>query len=274
MTANSCESTGAAAGESRDARVKRSVHEEFGPVAADYAAFDYHANGPDLGPMLEAGKLAGNERVLDIGSGPGHAALLFATRAVAADPTAAMLDQGRALAKARGLTNLSFELTAAEELPFPDASFDRVTSRQSAHHYADVSAALREVSRVLEPGGRFVLIDTLSPEDDECDTFLNEIELLRDSSHVRDYRVSDWRQMFAKVGFELEDLQHWEIPLIFDDWVERSRTPRREVALLRDCFGEASDRVRKRFCISADLSWSVPIGLLVGNLPAGSGSRL
>ncbi|MFQ5478308.1 MAG: hypothetical protein ACE5E4_06800 [Candidatus Binatia bacterium] len=60
------------------------------------------------------------------------------------------------------------------------------------------------------------MIDTLSPEDDELDAFLNRIELLRDPSHVRDYRVSDWREMLAEVGFELEDLEAWNIALEFE----------------------------------------------------------
>jgi ubiquinone/menaquinone biosynthesis C-methylase UbiE len=247
--------------------INRSVQEQFGPVADQYAAFNYHAAGPDLAPMLEAGRMSGQERVLDIGSGPGHTALLFATEArevVASDPTEAMLDQGRRLAAERGLDNIRFERTTAEKMPFPNDSFDRVTSRQSAHHYADVRAALGEVSRVLSASGRFVLIDTFSPEDDEFDTFLNRIELLRDSSHVRDYRVSEWREMFEAVGFELEDLASWNIPLEFEDWITRSRTPDDEVSALRSCFETASARVRKRFGVDDRGNWCVPVGLVVG----------
>lgn len=247
--------------------VKRSVQQQFGPVAEAYAAFNYHAAGPDLAPMLAAGEMSGDERVLDIGSGPGHTALLFATKArevVASDPTQAMLDQGKRLAQERGLANVAFECTSAENMPFPDGSFDRVTSRQSAHHYADVPKALREVARVLAPQGRFVLIDTFSPEDDEFDAFLNEVELLRDSSHVRDYRVSDWREMFSRVGFELSDVAAWDIPLEFEDWVTRSRTPDEEVSELRQRFASASPRVRERFAVDDDGNWSVPIGLVVG----------
>jgi SAM-dependent methyltransferase len=247
--------------------IKRSVQQQFGPVADQYATFDYHAAGPDLPPMLEAGQMSGQERVLDIGSGPGHTALLFATEArevVASDPTEAMLDQGRRLAAERGLDNISFERTTAEVMPFPDDSFDRVTSRQSAHHYADVRAALREVARVLSRNGRFVLIDTFSPEDDEFDGFLNQIELIRDSSHIRDYRVSEWREMFEEVGFDLVDVAAWDIPLEFEDWVTRSRTPGEDVAELRSCLGSASARVRKRFSVDDKGNWSVPIGLVVG----------
>ena len=158
----------------------------------------------------------------------------------------------------------AFELTSAESMPFPDASFDRVTSRQSAHHYASVPAALREVGRVLKPDGLFVLIDTFAPEDEELDSFLNAIELLRDSSHIRDYRVSEWAEMFAEVGFVLTDTEAWDIPLEFDDWVTRSRTPDEDVAALRSRFAKASDQVRARFHVDDDCNWSVPIGLVVG----------
>ncbi|MGK0486030.1 MAG: SAM-dependent methyltransferase [Myxococcota bacterium] len=254
-----------------DMGVKRSVEQQFGPVAEEYATFNYHAAGPDLAPMLAAGEMTGNERVLDIGSGPGHTALLFATKAqrvVASDPTQAMLDQGKRLAQERGLDNVTFECTSAEKMPFADAAFDRVTSRQSAHHYADVPAALREVARVLAPTGRFVLVDTFSPEDDELDAFLNRIELFRDSSHVRDYRVSDWRDMFAEVDFELTNVAAWDIPLDFEDWVTRSRTPEAEVAMLRASFASASSRVRERFAVDDKGNWSVPVGLVVGTRKA------
>jgi len=251
---------------------KRTAVEQFGPVAAEYAVGSYHAAGPDLQPMLEAGELEGPERVLDIGCGPGHTALLFATRAkeaVALDPTQSMLDQARALAQERGLDNLSFECASAEAIPFPDDSFDRVTSRQSAHHYPDVRAALREVARVLRPGGRFVLVDTFAHEEPHFDEFLNRIELLRDPSHVRDYRVSEWREMFDEVGFSLSDLQHWDIPLKFDEWVKRSRTSEEDVAELRRCFEDATPELRARFHIESGdgaggCDWSVPIGLVVG----------
>jgi len=244
----------------------KSATEQFAPIAAEYARFGYHAAGPDLAPMLEAGAMTGEERVLDIGSGPGHTALLFAPHAkevVASDPTEAMLDEGRRLAKERGLANVSFECASAEALPFADASFDRVTSRQSAHHYVDLPAALREVARVLRPGGRFVLIDTVAPDDDEVDRFLNDIEWLRDPSHVRDYRVEEWREMLADVGMQQHHLQDWDIPLEFEAWVTRSRTAVDRVEALRERFAKASLPVRERLGIDQACNWSVPVALMV-----------
>jgi SAM-dependent methyltransferase len=250
----------------------QSAADQFGPVAAEYARFSYHAAGPDLGPMLEAGAVAGHERVLDIGCGPGHTALLFAphvSEVVALDPTEAMLDQGRRLAAERGIHNLSFTLSGAEDIPFPARSFQRVTSRQSAHHYRDVRAVLKEVTRVLDDDGVFVLIDTVSPEDDEFDEFLNRIELLRDPTHVRDYRVSEWREMFGEVGLELDALQHWGIPLEFESWVSRSRTPAQEVAELRRCLDGGEERVARYFEVQESCDWVIPVALMLGRRPIG-----
>src|SRR5690606_39820909 len=62
----------------------------------------------------------------------------------------------------------------AEDLPFADGSFDLVTCRIAPHHFADVQRAVHEVARVLRPGGLFLLIDSVAPEDPELDEFLNE----------------------------------------------------------------------------------------------------
>ena len=248
----------------------RTVAEQFGAAAVDYATFSYHAAGPDLAPMLAAAEMDGSERVLDLGCGPGHAALLFAPRArkvVALDPTPQMLDQGRRLAAERGLTNLSFELGTAEKIRFSDGSFDRVISRQSAHHWRDLRAALAEIDRVLSANGLFVLIDTVAPDDAVQDRFLNSIELLRDPTHVRDYAVSEWEAMASETDLRVEVLQSWSVRLEFDDWVKRSRTPRRQVELLRELFRVAPPEVCERFGLTPDCGWEVPVTLLVGRRP-------
>ena len=247
---------------------QRTVDEQFGPSAAEYAAFEYHANGPDLQAMLAAGRVVGHEYVLDLGCGPGHAALLFAehcSEVVGLDPTEAMLAQARRLADERGLGNVRFELGSSEDLPFESRSFDLVISRQSAHHWVNLGAALMGVGRVLKRYGRFVLIDTVAPSDPEKDRFLNQIELLRDPTHVRDYTVEEWIGMAAEVDLEIEALEHWSIPLDFDLWVRRARTGEHEIEALRECFAAASSAIREHFGVSPSCGWEVPVALFAGS---------
>lgn len=245
--------------------INDSIRSQFGQVAANYATSAVHAGGPDLAAMLEVAHLRGDERMLDLGCGTGHTSLAFAPRVAevqAIDLTEPMLEQARRLAAERGLSNLTFRRGNVEQLPFPDDSFDIVTSRYSAHHYAHPQIALREAARVLRPGGIFLLLDVIAPDDPTQDTFLNTIELLRDRSHVRDHSVAQWQAMLAAVGLTAECIGAWPLRLEFASWVRRMNTPQPAIAQIQALFDAAPEEVRAALRVEPDYTFSVPIALL------------
>jgi ubiquinone/menaquinone biosynthesis C-methylase UbiE len=249
--------------------LKRSVERQFAAVAANYASHPVMSSGPELGRMVEIGARSGAERVLDLGCGAGHTALAFAPRVaevVAVDLAEAMLAEGRRLARERGIGNVDFRLGDVERLALPDSSFDVVTSRFSAHHYPAPERALAEVVRVLRPGGSFLLVDSVAPEAHVCDSYLNAIEVLRDPSHVRDHRVSEWEAMFASAGLTPTLLQRWGLELDFDSWVERIGTADPEIAALRRLFDRAPAEVREALVIGrpGPYDFSMPVAMLQG----------
>ena len=170
---------------------------------------------------------------------------------VALDLTPAMLAQAQELAAERGLANVRFEQGNAARLPFPDASFDVVTSRLAAHHVADPQAMVREAARVLAPGGTFLLSDAIAPEDPARDTFLNAFEVLRDPSHVRDHRISEWQAMFRAAGLAPSCLGRFDIHQEFEPWVARIGTAPDAVIGLRALCDAVPDEVRGHFAIRA-----------------------
>jgi SAM-dependent methyltransferase len=100
-------------------------------------------------------------RVLDLASGTGEPALTLAPliapgTVTATDVVPEMVAIATENAAAQGIANMHVQRADAEALPFPDASFDRVTCRFGVMYFADVPRALREVRRVLRPGGRAV----------------------------------------------------------------------------------------------------------------------
>jgi SAM-dependent methyltransferase len=230
----------------------QAIQDRFGNAAAAYAVSAVHRGGPDLEAMLAAGVATGRERVLDLGCGPGHTALAFAPRVasvVAFDLTLQMLAQARQLAGERGIANVRFEQGDASKLPFPDASFDVVTSRLSAHHVAEPAAMVREAARVLAPGGVFLLSDAVAPEDPARDSFLQAFELLRDPSHARDHRISEWEAMFRGAGLAPSVLGRFPIHQEFEPWVARIGTSPDCVAALRALCDAVPDEVRGYFDI-------------------------
>src|SRR6202035_1262407 len=123
-----------------------------------------------------------------------------------------MLATVAAAARERGLGTIGTRQGAAESLPFADASFDWAISRMSAHHWHDVPRALAEVRRVLKPGGRVLFIDIAGVDHPLLDTHIQAIELLRDASHIRDYRADEWLALFAAAGFTARIRERWRLP--------------------------------------------------------------
>lgn len=242
------------------------IQRQFGAAADRYRTSRYHQIAPDLDALRAEAQRLGGGRALDLGTGTGHTALAVAahaTEVVGVDLTPAMLEQARELAAERGAANVRFEVGDAAALPYADGSFDLVTCRVCAHHFVDARAALREVARVLRPGGAVLWIDSVAPEDAAQDTFLNCIERIRDPSHVRDYNVSQWRALFAEVGLAAEHRATWAVFQDFEDWTERMRTPQLARAQLRALFDDATEAVRAAFAVRGDpYGFDIPIAFL------------
>ena len=106
------------------------------------------------------------DRVLDLAGGTGDIAALMSKRVgargrvVLTDINQAMLDVGRRRLEDRGIvSNVEFALADAEHLPFPDGEFDAVTIAFGLRNVTDKDAALREMRRVLKPGGRALILE-------------------------------------------------------------------------------------------------------------------
>lgn len=109
--------------------------------------------------LCEAVDLLSTEKVLDVAAGNGNASLAAARRfadVTSTDYVPALLEQGRRRAEADRLP-MKFQVADAEQLPFPDASFDVVLSTYGVMFAPDQERAAAEMWRVLKPGGRIGL---------------------------------------------------------------------------------------------------------------------
>jgi ubiquinone/menaquinone biosynthesis C-methylase UbiE len=234
------------------------VADAFGTTAAAYLTSAVHATGADLDALADTVRATPDATVLDLGCGAGHASFAVAPHVrdvVAYDLAAPMLATVDAAARERGLANVRTQQGPAERLPFDAATFDYVISRMSAHHWHDVRAALAEVRRVLKPGGRVLMIDIAGNDHPLLDTYLQAAEVLRDASHVRNYRADEWLAMFRDAGFDAHVQRRWRLQIDFDTWVARIRTPADSVAGIRALWAHAPDEVRSYYAVQPDGSF-------------------
>jgi ubiquinone/menaquinone biosynthesis C-methylase UbiE len=146
-------------------RFRRSVEEEWRNPAVTAAYRKWSREESEWGRaaadlIIAHADLAPGHRVLDIGSAHGEPGIAIA-ETIGPDGHVTLLDLAPDLlalaadrARAAGLTNVTTRLADAHSLPFPDGSFDRVTSRLAAMYFADPQRAFREALRVLRQGGR------------------------------------------------------------------------------------------------------------------------
>ena len=131
-------------------------------------------------------------RILDVGCGTGANLLMLSKYGDAEGVDVS--EDALAFCRERGLDKV--RLGAGEKLPYEDATFDLVTAFDVVEHMDDDLAGLREMRRVLRPGGRALLF---------VPTFMFLWGLQDDvSNHRRRYRLPELRRVLEQAGFEIE----------------------------------------------------------------------
>jgi ubiquinone/menaquinone biosynthesis C-methylase UbiE len=229
---------------------KEDVARQFGRQSRAYAVSRVHARGSDLAMLIALLDLHPHMTALDVATGAGHTAFALAPRVqtvVAVDLAPEMIEETRAGARERGLTNIEARVMDVEALDFPDESFDVVTCRIAPHHFLDVQQAVQEMARVLRPGGQLGLEDSVAPPVSSLDRFINQVETLRDPTHVRSYTEDEWRSMLEAAGLEIRAAEPHHNTHDVAEWVERSGIGAEAVERVYAAFGAASPAARRHF---------------------------
>ncbi|MEL6372457.1 MAG: methyltransferase domain-containing protein [Pseudomonadota bacterium] len=244
----------AAAGGMPSGDDKALVQAQFGAHAANYVTSVVHAKGASLQRLVEVVAPQADWQVLDVATATGHTAFAFAphvAEVVASDITGPMLEQAQALARERGITNVTTARADAESLGFEDARFDLVTCRIAPHHFTNIAAFLSSAHRVLKPHGTLAIVDNIAPDAlstpgfdatalrDAAVTY-NAFETLRDPSHARALALAEWRELLGDTGFTLRHEERLAKDMAFTPWAERLGASPAVIDRLREMLGQAS----------------------------------
>ncbi|WP_368655082.1 class I SAM-dependent methyltransferase [Ornithinibacillus sp. 4-3] len=234
---------------------KQDVKNQFGRSADSYVKSEIHRNGGDLNKLVEMACATGVEDVLDVATGGGHTANALAPlvrQVTAMDLTPEMLASAEKFIKGNGHSNVLFVEGDAEKMPFPDESFDMITCRIAPHHFPNITDFIKEVYRVLKPDGTFLLDDNVAPEDDMLDDFYNKVEKMRDYSHFRAWKKTEWLRMLELNGFEIQEFHRFEKRFEFENWCERMHLSGAEKETLNNLMLETPEKVKWKFRIQSN----------------------
>jgi ubiquinone/menaquinone biosynthesis C-methylase UbiE len=198
------------------------VRDRFTRTAAVFSEFVLAERGAFAERLVTLTAPKPNERALDLACGPGTLAREFAPRVgwvCGVDVTPAMLELARKTARQEQLSNFFCCCGDAIALPFADGSLDIIAGSYCLHHLADPAAVIRELARVLRPGGRVGLLDNVVPDDPERAAASNRIERGRDASHTRTLSATEIERMVEAAGFRVRAKEPAERPRRYDNWM-------------------------------------------------------
>ena len=186
-----------------------------------YADSESHRSGDDLTALVDRLPAGDGMKALDVATGTGFTAFRLAQiykLVVGLDVTGEMMQEARKISTEKKLDNIVYVLGRSERMPFLDHTFDVVTCRRAAHHFTDREGFIREVHRVLRPGGTFGFVDMVSPADDINNSF-NELERLRDPTHLSAGSKIFWENAVSNAGFTTTFSQIFSERISFKKWL-------------------------------------------------------
>ncbi len=196
----------------------KALNDELSLIAQVYnrvlnspASLNDQARDQRLRHLLKFAMLPAGLRILDVGTGNGRLALMLAEdgarEVVGVDISPAMLEMAEYLRISSGSPSaqrVSYRLAAAQRIPFRSDVFDAVICRLVLHHIHKPEEVLRELARLLRPGGILILSDLLAADDSVKRATQNTIEARRNPSHVAALSADQYRKLVVNAGLTLE----------------------------------------------------------------------
>jgi ubiquinone/menaquinone biosynthesis C-methylase UbiE len=218
------------------------IVDQFTRQAQPFSVAAPIADESALQRIVEATGASAQDSVLDVACGPGLVACAFARVAksvVGIDLTPAMIERAQALAAAQHCRNVEFRTGDVQRLPYADGAFSIVVSRLAFHHFEQPAQVLSEMVRVCRPGGVIAVVDLLAPADSVRALAQNEVERLRDPSHVRALPLSELESLFPGAGLAAPKITGYRLELELESWLARSFPDPKDLPEIRQRFAAA-----------------------------------
>lgn len=168
-----------------------------------------HADADHLERLIQLMEIRPQEHYIDLGTGNGYIAFELARRfpeviITGVDIADNAIAQNQQIARENGLEHVTFQTYGGMQLPFADACCYGVVSRYAFHHFPNPRLSAREIARILQARGYFVLADPVGNDEDTVG-FIDRFQQLQSDGHVCFYKHTEIIHMFSEAGFAAEE---------------------------------------------------------------------
>ena len=206
------------------------VRKQFGRAAETFA--ERTRGRFDALGVVEFSRVPEGATVAEVGAGGGNFLGLFAERAgrlIAVDLTEAMLAQARSR-----FPQMNLVAGDGTFLPIRSRAIDLVTTAQALHHVWRPVELLKEMRRVVAPGGRVLIVDSVASERYEEMKRMNELDRIRDPSHAAFRSPSAMRVIVRAAGLRIVDERIREEEQTLSNWMWPGEFEEARIARVRD----------------------------------------
>jgi ubiquinone/menaquinone biosynthesis C-methylase UbiE len=242
---------------------------QFTKQAIPFTQLSQHSNQFGLELVLKLSEPKQSDSVLDIACGTGIISCEFAkiaSQVTGIDLTPAMIEQAKILQKDNNLKNITWKIGDVSNLPFDDNVFSIVVTRYSFHHILEPKKVLEEMKRVCISGGKIMIID-VTPDKDKVDAY-NQVEKLRDSSHVKALTFSELERMMKDAGLINLKAEHHGLEMELEKILQSSFPNPKDLDKIKQLFKDdlTKDNLgMKSHLKNNEIYFYFPISMIVGN---------
>ena len=182
------------------------IQNQFTRQADAYSRMQQTRDEKSLRALVGLAGVRDTDQAVDIACGPGFLTMAFAEKCqhvLGVDATSELLNLARRETQERKINNLSFVLGDVNHLMLKSDRFDYASCRAAFHHFSDPATVLREMQRIIKPGGKILIADMLTSEDPEQASYHDRIEKLCDPTHTQALTASEFDQLFGDAGLNV-----------------------------------------------------------------------
>jgi ubiquinone/menaquinone biosynthesis C-methylase UbiE len=223
------------------------VKTQFNRQAVEFDNWSVTKNLEYLKAISEFISFNSDDTLLDVATGTGDFPLFVAPRirhAFGIDISDKMIDLANSKKSARAITNVEFRVSDVEQVPFPDNSFNVVSSKSAFHHMPEYTRVFTEMARCCRPGGKVAVCDIVAFEDPEVDGFFERIEKLVDASHFKTLSRNEFNGLFKSHGISPEKSIEVEIEHTVAEYLSHAKQTEENLLELDNLLLRAKDITR------------------------------